>query len=324
MYRVIVLFLLFGLSSCFILQQYEEELDAKDNPNLNEQKEENTYEDSISSYLTRMHKDNYQGYTFGSLFVNKPTEVKELEQLYETRNSLPSMRDVYGDRLDSMIIATDTLIAQKKREIKENKVYPTYELNHLYTIDKDSSYRVQEATFHFYPNKTILDVRSIFYENLDKEEKELFAHFIQQKPLITRDYSTLLNESIYENMNNALDFEPKETKGELLKTTLQRVKFYLVNNGFDADVFTNGSIVMKLKLDYNVDKPIRMSVLKELTEKHDDLPAEKIIGYSKFCEFQKTDSLGTLINSAIYCEFDNNYVLKGVLPVEGEYEHYFE
>ena len=105
----------------------------------NQEKEKTTQkiaEESIKEHIKK-HFNNeaeYNDYTFGKLFILKPKEIIELDKLYDIRKTLPNMEENYSAKLDSVIIATDTAIAQKIREIRQKNIYHTYEINHLFTI----------------------------------------------------------------------------------------------------------------------------------------------------------------------------------------------
>ena len=57
----------------------------------------------------------YKGFKFGELFTLKPKEIVELDQLYELRRELPSLKDNYPNNLDEMIAANDSAIIAKNK-----------------------------------------------------------------------------------------------------------------------------------------------------------------------------------------------------------------
>ena len=104
-----------------------------------------------------------------------------------------------------------------------------------------------------------------------------------------------------------------------------------MNNGFDADVFANFLLSEWSKtptLNVSIEEVIKSSKLKMIKGKSDslttDVPYETLLGYKKFLLVKGTWEKKIQEEKALYCEFDNNLVLLGVLPVEGDFEKYFE
>lgn len=336
MIRITVLVCMtFSLSSCFIIEEYETASMAVTEPEKREKQE--IIQDSILYYLSDQYRDNttYVPYTFGSLFSNKPQEIVELEQLYEIKRTLPTMQQHYGNRLDSVCKENNALIDAKNNEIRENRIFTSYDLTHLYSI-KDSlgKIKIVETKFIVYPNYRIKDLEMVFSVTIDKLELELFQHYIHQEPLIfDNDYSyqKQMNSHAYAKLNESMINELPEKKGALLKTILKKVKFYTLNNSFDEDVFTNLLLSDWSKaptLNVTIDKVIKTSKLKMIKGKSDSsnriVPHETLLGYKKFLLINGMWDKDVQEEKAVYCEFDNNLVLLGVLPVEGDYQKYFE
>ncbi len=74
-------------------------------------------EDAVEAKIIESFRENgvYKGFKFGQLFTLKPKEIVELEQLYELRRELPSLKDNYPNNLDQMIAANDSAIIGKKK-----------------------------------------------------------------------------------------------------------------------------------------------------------------------------------------------------------------
>ena len=336
MTRIFVLvFVTFISTSCFIIEEYETASIAQNEPEKREKQE--IIQDSIVDYLTKQYRDgaSYKAYTFGSLYSNKPQEIVELEQLYEIKRMLPPMQQHYGNRLDSVMLENDNQINTKNKEIRENRIFTTYDLTHLYCI-KDSldNFEIVETQFLLYPNYKIKDLKLVFSVTIDKRELELFEHFIHQDPLVfdnDYNYQKKMNAHTYAKLNKSMINALPEKKGALLKTILKKVKFYQMNNGFDADIFANFLLSEWSKtptLNVSIEEVIKSSKLKMIKGKSDslttDVPYETLLGYKKFLLVKGTWEKKIQEEKALYCEFDNNLVLLGVLPVEGDFEKYFE
>jgi hypothetical protein len=324
------------LSSCFIIEEYENA--ALEESKTVEKSRQDIVQDSVIACLTRLYEGDlkYLPYTFGSVYANKPQEIVELEQLYELKSSLPTMQEHYGSRLDSVIDANDKAISKKQSEIRENRIYSTYDLTHLYCVEdkKNKTTKVVETKFYTYPNNQIKDMEVVFTSNLDASQFELFEHYIHQDPLIfDNDYSyqSQKNKSAYTKMNQAMMDEPHESKADLLNTILLKVKFYKKHNAFDSELFTNlvlSEWTFKPTLKVKIASVIKTSKLMPIRQigksEEGSISYEFIAGYKKFMLINGTWDNDYQEEKAVYCEFDQNHVLKGVLLVDGEHEKYFE
>ncbi|MBL4703376.1 MAG: hypothetical protein JKY54_02585 [Flavobacteriales bacterium] len=332
------LFLLITIlfSSCFIIEEYENATVVENK--IVKASRQDELQDSVTVYLSKQYEgeSKYLLFTFGAVFANKPQPIVELVQLYDLKKALPGMQAHYGDKLDSVRADNDTAIVHKQNEIREQRIYATYDLTHLYCVEnkKEKTVKVIETKVLAYPNNKIKDMQLIFQTKLDEREFELFEYFIHQDPLyFSTDYSyqSQMNAAAYKKMNQALMDEPSATKADLLKTILQKVQFYQQNNGFDSDLFTNKVLSKWSKtptLDVKIKKIIKTSKLipiKGKTKATDGgVSYEYLIGYKKFILIDGLWDEDYQEEKAVYCEFDKNHVLKGVLLVEGEHEKYFE
>ncbi len=322
------------LSSCFILEEYENAATAESESAKKERQD--VIQDSIIAYLQSQsyNKQEYIPYTFGSLYSNKPREIVELEQLHQIKAELPTMQTRYGDKFDSITKANDQEIHSKSEEIREKHLYTTYDLTHLYCIKKENNeIKLIESNFKTYPNNVIKDAEIIFSTSLNSKEYELFEHYIHQDPLIfDNDYSYQkhLNANTYEKLNQSMIEAQPDRKADLLKTILKKVAFYQKNNGFDPEVFTNYLISEWTKnpsLDITIEKVVKVSPLKLIKEQSktgDSIPKESLLGFKKFVLVRVKTNDPLESEFPLYFEFDENHVLMGVLPVEGEYQKYFE
>jgi hypothetical protein len=324
------------LSSCFIIEEYENASIVEEKPV--EISRQDILQDSSIVYLSRQYNEEkkYLPYTFGAVYANKPQEIVELEQLYEVKKSLPGMKLHYGDKLDSIMVDNDTAIAQKEKLIKSKRIYSTYDLTHLYCVQNkgEKTVKLVETKIIAFPNNKIKNMEIVFATDLSEIEFDLFEYYIHQDPLYFSDdynYQSQMNAAAYKNLNQALIDEPRATKADLVHTILQKVKFYQQNNGFDSDLFTNRVLSKwskKPTLPVQIKAIVKTSKLipiKESTPKTaGGVTYEYLVGYKKFLLVKGIWDQDFQEEKAVYCEFDKNHVLKGVLLVEGEHENYFK
>ncbi|MFT7614635.1 MAG: hypothetical protein ACI9J3_003618 [Parvicellaceae bacterium] len=324
------------LSSCFIIEEYENAAIVEEKPV--EISRQDILQDSSIVYLSRQYNEEkkYLPYTFGAVYANKPQDIVELEQLYEVKKSLPGMKLHYGDKLDSIMVDNDTAIAQKEKLIKSKRIYSTYDLTHLYCVQNkgEKTVKLVETKIIAFPNNKIKNMEIVFATDLSEIEFDLFEYYIHQDPLYFSDdynYQIQMNTAAYKNLNQALIDEPRATKADLVHTILQKVKFYQQNNGFDSDLFTNRLLSKwskKPTLPVQIKAIVKTSKLipiKESTPKTaGGVTYEYLVGYKKFLLVKGIWDQDFQEEKAVYCEFDKNHVLKGVLLVEGEHENYFK
>lgn len=184
----------------------------------------------------------YKNVKFGELFMLKPKEIQELDEMIAVKNNLPLEREKYRDSLESKIEEQEVKIAYKKQEIQDNRIYPWYEINHLFAIipaDKDTV-GVYEYDFEVYPNYTIKEAHQKLAIQFSKAEYMSFESFMNQKPIYeSNDYnwSYEMNTKYYRQCFAALD-EEEDYKEELLRTILKMSDFIILNNEFKESSFT--------------------------------------------------------------------------------------
>ena len=195
-------------------------------------------EDAVEAKIIESFGENgvYKGFKFGELFTLKPKEIVELDQLYELRRELPSLKDNYPNNLDQMIAANDSAILTKKEELRDKKIFVTYELTHIYKITSEKNgIQLYECKFLLFPNYKVKDVKIMLSTDLSNKEDELFYYFIMQYPLyeLENTYTTnQKNKKTYAQLNKALESET-ENKARLLKTILSICKHIRINNDFN-------------------------------------------------------------------------------------------
>ncbi len=295
-----------------------------------QQRAEEAIEKHIITSFSKLGR--YKGYKYGHLYSLKPKEIVELDQLFELKKLLPEMEENYGDKLPQLIADNDSAIVAKKKEIKEKKIYHTFELSHIFKITgQDNVVKLYEYKFTLYPNYKIKNAEQVMYAELTKQEDEMFYYFIMQYPLYeTADtYSdNKKNEATYKQFNAALEQE-KEHKAELLKSILVMVKYIRINNKFDEERISwilSGKWLHENKKDWKNYKAIAYSTLEPLgipLENEEGESEMRHIGYKLYHRYSIDNEKGQTMEKAIYFEFDLNFVITGVLDVAPPYDHYF-
>ena len=212
--------------------------------NVEKKTKEEKVKESISNHLTTSFAEygEYKNFQFGELFMYKPKEIKELDELISVKNNLPIKQNADLDNLDAELAAQDTKIEAKKLEIKEKKIYPWYEVNHIFAIipkDGDST-TVYEYDFEVYPNYSIKDVHQKMILKLSPKEFKSFKRFFNQDPVYeSEDYywASNMNNTFYVQCFSAIENEDEYT-GELIRTILKMSEYIRSNNEFKEGDFT--------------------------------------------------------------------------------------
>lgn len=334
---VVILFSLFLLQSC--LYNYQ----TTTNDSSNELTPEQKSEDAVITHLQNIYKNNYKPYTFGSLFTLKPQEFIELDQLIEVRNQLPSMKDNYGDQLPEKIAETDTLIAQKKREIKSKKIYPLYEIEHVYVVkdEKENMYNAVDANFVLYPNYKIKDVQMKFNVKLSPNENELFYKFMMREPMFTNstdlNWAKRQNDNAYATFINTIEAEPDMTKkGEILINSLYISELIRKTNEFNESAICR--LLSTKWIIKNVDdlkgKPLEYSDLNNLYLNDSSDSTKTLAGYSMYVKFntetspeneiQENVNAKKIVETKVYqFIFDLNFLIDEINNMHPPFDDYF-
>lgn len=205
---------------------------------------------AISDHILKVfsEKGAYKNYLFGELYVLKPKEILELDKLIDQKNKLPLKTDELGNKYDSVMAAQEVKIAFKKQEIKDNRIYPWYEISHLFAIiplKKQDSVSIYELDFEIYPNYTIKDIHQKMMLKLSDDEYIVFKAFMDQDPLYKSNnysYDFDMNNAFYSKSLAAIEAE-EEYKDELIRTILDMMIYIKKNNKFDEDAFTLEKII---------------------------------------------------------------------------------
>lgn len=279
-----------------------------------QQKAEEAVEDKILNSFAKLGR--YKGFKYGELYTLKPKEIVELDQLFELRKVLPTLKENYPNNLDSVITANDTAIAIKKREIRTKKIFHTYELIHIFKITTESNtVKLYECKFILYPNYKVKDVSIILNTELNKKEDEMFYHFIMQYPLFENSNTMTanrLNNEAYTQFNKALE---NENKTALLKTILSICRYIRINNEFDETkisqmlvkewILRNNDYSNSYKqISFSELHPISTTTLNEAKEE-----VQIPLGYKLIHKFEYKAKDNTLVDQSLQFNFDLNFVI---------------
>lgn len=283
---------------------------------------------SVKSYLKKTFDSlgTYVPYGFGVVNEIIPDQVTQLVELKSMKKLLPGMKDNYGNKLDSVMAAYDTLIAQKEREIKNKKVRSFWKISHLYLVNlKTDSILAYEVEFTLDPNFKVYDAHSSIYTLLTKEEAKWFDFYYMQYPL----FNTWDDDADRKRSQNIYDFYDKklmsvnDNKGETLKRILFIVKHIKTSGEFTNQKIAEAILKDELKRINGVTyQPIKFSSLKAIIKNSGD-GNQELIGYSIVHTF-KTGTEDLLVEKALYFELDAWLILVGNLQLEPPYDKYFE
>ena len=286
-------------------------------------------EDAVEAKIIESFGENgvYKGFKFGELFTLKPKEIVELDQLYELRRELPSLKDNYPNNLDQMIAANDSAIITKKQELRDKKIFVTYELTHIYKITSEKNgIQLYECKFLLFPNYKVKDVKIMLSTDLSNKEDELFYYFIMQYPLyeLENTYTTnQKNKKTYAQLNKALESET-ENKARLLKTILSICKHIRINNDFNETKLSQSLAKEWILKNPNYSEGYKSSTFSDLlpvdkTMLDDNNEEIKIpLGYRLHHQFEHKTKDKKLMTRNFQFQFDLNFVIIDVTEIVPE------
>ena len=288
-------------------------------------------ENAVEAKIIKSFGENgvYKGFKFGQLFTLKPKEIVELEQLYELRRELPSLKDNYPNNLDQMIAANDSAIIGKKKELRDKRIFITYELTHIYKITSEKNgIQLYECKFLLFPNFKVKDVKIMLTTDLSNKEDELFYYFIMQYPLY--DFENTLttnhkNKETYAQLNKTLENET-ENKARLLKTILSICKHIRIHNDFNETKLSQSLAKEWILKNPNYSEEYKSTTFSDL------LPLDKTmldpkneeikipLGYKLYHKFESKTKDNKLVQRNFQFQFDLNFVIIDVAEIAEETE----
>lgn len=204
---IITICLSFLFTACFVVEPVPSEYDKK--KDIYTQKTAQA-KDSIKAYITKniASKRIYKAYDYSELYELKPKDIEEYENLIIEKNRLPLLENTYHGQLEQREKELNELIAKKKQYIKENKIYTSYEMGHIFSLKEPDSTIVTEQIFYFYPNFSVKDLNVNYYLKLDNIELLNYERFIYNSSLFNSfdSYTDEKNDAIfYNNLKTELD-----------------------------------------------------------------------------------------------------------------------
>lgn len=310
-YIIISLTLLLSLSGClgfYVTEQYHiESSEAIE--------KEGKVQDTIESYVQGKSPTgyNYKSLEFGDLYVIKDEEIKKLDELIEEKNQLPLKAGQYGAKLDSVEKSLDDKIEKQKQHLKENNIYPWYEVNHLYAFENivNDSAMIYEFDFEVYPNYEIKDVHKKLGVTLGPKRYKIFKYFLDQKPVYDSDdwaWQESKNSDFYAAAYAALDNEVNY-KDKLLLTIIDMTQYIKSNNSFEENDFAKKQ-VLKWESE-NIQESLKTLNLSKLKNSIDTLDGEPILSGYLMTHDVFIDTPENKKKFKFY--FDLNYVIIKVL-----------
>lgn len=296
-------------------------------------------EQAVENYVFELSKENaeYKSYSFGDLIIDNPAEFIFLDSIvnvkrnkisnYEKMSKIAKKRkdeinyNLYIDSAKATQVYYDEIINSKKAEIKEKKVYPIYEINHVFTLKESSKNPVlHDITFYFYPNYKIKNIDLHLKHELIGKDEDLFYHYFMHYPLFDPDVienSTDYDKTIYGILDSLMIYETKELKPAVLNTALAITDVIQNYNYIDSS-----KVIQTLVRKWIYTSQVKYDSYKFSKVESIQKDGEKI-GYKIFLKLiSKNENEKTA--KGYYFEFDKNYVLYQVLLLKPPFEEYFE
>lgn len=276
---------------------------------------EQRIQDSIEKYILERTPPgyHYNSLEFGDLYVIKDAEIKKLDKLIEEMNYLPLEADKYSqEEFQKKEKKLQEDIDTQKQLLKEKKIYPWYEINHLYALENliNDSVLVYEFDFEIYPNYSVKDVHSKMSISMDAKRYKMLKFFLNQSPVYSTGdwmYNEKMNNEFYTAALAALGSET-EYKDKLLLTIVDMTQYIYDRNEFDENDFAKKQMLRWEKENVQEQlKTISMSKLKSTIDTLDGQPV--LTGYVMTHDVY-TESIDN--KKRFSFSFDLNYVITKV------------
>ena len=260
---------------------------------------------AVTKHLKKTYpKSEYHGYGFSNLIKITPTQITELKEYKKAIASIDSVDENTKNYYDS-------LIQNKLKEVKEKRLFSTYEINHFYTLkEKFKKPILFEYTFTLLPDGKISDVAKQLEYKLIDDEYDYFYYYYSKKDLHNTKEDNISTYSYLE------DLYEKElvNKRAVMSTILTIAKVIYENDAYDTILIPRIEAQKWIKNNLADLLITNYSTVNSIIDSSNN----KIIGYNIFAQISQNDS-----TKAYYFEFDYDYILRGVLPVEAPFEKYF-
>lgn len=316
--------ILFSLSGCLLLSDTNSQ--PKETLTDKAQKTILSYNNSLF-----LEKFRYETYYFSKLTQHKPKEIRELEQLFEKKENLPTRRREFSrSEYDDEVNATDSLIDIKRYEIKNNKINSKYSMEHIFVLKKGTentkNYEEKVIEARYFLNHTLDSIINV-EASMNAEIPELLSgtfetFFFEDALHYSDDYNADRNsdESFYLFFKDRLSsFEELQEKSNFLLHSLFVTKLTQKNKKYIPEqiglLLANQIIKDSYPIEYK--ETLRTSQLMALYDPENE---EEIIGYEIFVEALLGEEAQ---KSCFYINFNPWLEVVKFEEVPAPYEEYF-
>lgn len=266
----------------------------------------------------------YNALNFDDLVTHKPVLFNELEELIALKETLPTLKQRYSrKKLDSLIVANDTAIQIKKREIMAQKAHYSYEREHTFMI-KNSKNHYTAYRYVFFLNHTfqVKDVTLLFKIELEDNQAEDFNLFQKRIPIHknrTPSQNAQASYLIYSFFEDGLaehDYDPL-----ILSSAIQVVMNIRENDYLDMDKLGETAIDKWIETNRpNIEKYKSKDYSYMLELKNE---AGTLIGYRMY-HLYSYQNQGELEKDVISFNFDKYFVIRSLERIGPPFDIYFE
>lgn len=272
---------------------------------------------TIRNYVDEQFRDNkILHYDYSNLFTHKPKQYLELDSLELLRDSLK----LYNYK--SQVPYIDTAIYEKQKEILDNKIRFSYEMEHEFIIEKgDNEFELYSFTFFVSHNYIVKDLNVLYKVTLNKRNKDLYYQFVEETPLYPNENtyygSTDHSKSgkIYSMYKNALFMYP-QSASEILHAGFALMRNVLKYQRINRQEFLKYQAAVYLEERYKLSQYNRFSNFDVI--KIDGKEA----GYKLYAEFVQPGEDNQIL--AVYLEFDIYGVVLGHEELVAPWDTYFK
>ncbi len=272
---------------------------------------------TIRNYVDDQFRDNkILHYDYSNLFTHKPKQYLELDSLELLRDSLK----LYNYK--SQVPYIDTAIYEKQKEILDNKIRFSYEMEHEFIVEKgDNEFELYSFTFFVSHNYLVKDLNVLYKVVLNKRNKDLYYQFVEETPLYPNENtyygSTDQSKSgkIYSMYKNALFMYP-QSASEILHAGFALMRNVLKYQKINRQEFLQYQAAVYLEERYNLSRYNRFSNFDLIKIEGADA------GYKLYAEFVQPGEEQQIL--AVYLEFDIYGVVLGHEELVAPWESYFK
>ena len=273
-------------------------------------------ENAVIIYLQEQFSNStLTHYDFGDLVKITPLEISEVERLKKVRSSLLAIDSNHPD-IDSY----NAIIDKQLKKITQEKLHTTFEIDHFYTVQNIAEKPVlYHSLFTLFPDGKVKNVSIVLNYPFTRNEEDDYFYFYKKYPFVVEtDFEDKkFNLETYTYLNN-LYLNEENDKEAAMSTVLTVTKIMSKTAYYDTTL-----IAQHLATKY-MEKSFDIANLKDPTYSKvqpikDSL--DQILGYKLFLLY--TDEGTEQQQKMYYFEYDYNYILRAVMPVEPPYEQYF-